>query len=49
MKLERMKVTVIPIVARALETVPKGVEKKKEELEIRERIETIQMKKLKSY
>ena len=37
-----MKVTMILIVVGALETVPKGLEKRLEELEIRERIETIQ-------
>ena len=37
-----MKVTVIPIVISALETVSKGLEERLEELEIGGRIETIQ-------
>ena len=41
-KLWNMRVTVIPIVAGALGTFPKGLEKRLEELEIRRRIETIQ-------
>ena len=36
-----MKVNVIAIVVNALEMVPKGLEKKLEELEIRGRIKTI--------
>ena len=38
--LNRRRVLVISIVLGALETVPKGLEKRLEELEIRERIET---------
>ena len=37
-----MKVTVIPIIVGALGTVPKNLEKRLDEEEIRERIETIQ-------
>ena len=37
-----MKVTVIPIVVSDLEMVSKGLEMRIEELEIKERIETIQ-------
>ena len=37
-----MKMTVIPIVVGALGTVPKGMEKRLGELEIRGRIEAIQ-------
>ena len=37
-----MRVTVIPIVVGALGSVPKGLVKKQEELEIRGRIKTIQ-------
>ena len=40
-KLWNMKVTVIPIVVDMLGTVPKSLENRLEELEIRERIETI--------
>ena len=39
-KLWILRVTVIPIVVSALGTVPKGLERKLEELEIRGRIET---------
>ena len=42
-RLWTMKVMVIPIVVGALGTVPKGLEKMLEELEIRGRIETIQI------
>ena len=41
-KLWNMKVKVIPIVVGALGTVPKGLERGLESLEIRGRIETIQ-------
>ena len=41
-KLWNMKITVIPIIVGALGTVPKGLEKGLKELELRERIETIQ-------
>ena len=41
-KLWNMKVAVIPIVVGALGTVLKGLEKKLEGMEIRERIKTIQ-------
>ena len=41
-KLWNMKMTVIPIVVRALGTVPKNMAKKFHELEIRERNHTIQ-------
>ena len=41
-KLRNMKVTVIPIVIGVLGTVPKGLESRLEELEIRGRMETIQ-------
>ena len=37
-----MKVTVIPIVVGALGTIPKGLIKRPEELEIRGQVETIQ-------
>ena len=37
-----MKMTVIPIVGSVLGTVPYGLKKRMEELEIRERIEAIQ-------
>ena len=37
-----MKVTVIPIVIGALRTIPKGLIKELEDLEIREQEETIQ-------
>ena len=37
-----MGVTVVPIVVGALGTVPEGLDKRLEELEIRERIKTIQ-------
>ena len=37
-----MKVTVIPVVTGTLETIPKGLVKELEELEIRGRTETIQ-------
>ena len=37
-----MKVTVITVVVGALDTVPKSLERKKKELEIRERNNTIQ-------
>ena len=41
-KLWNMRVKVIPIVIGALGTIPKGLEKSLDELEIRGRIETIQ-------
>ena len=41
-KLRDMKVTIIPIVIGALDTIPKGLVQGLEELEIRERVETIQ-------
>ena len=41
-KLWNMTVTVVPIMVGALGTVPKGLEKRLEELEIRRRIEPIQ-------
>ena len=41
-KLWNMRVTVIPLVIGALGTVPKGLERGLVELEIRERIETIE-------
>ena len=41
-KLWNMRVTVIPIVVGALGTIPKSMEKRPEEQEIREIIETIQ-------
>ena len=41
-KLWNMRVTVIPIIVGALRTVPKGLEKRLEERQIRGRIETIQ-------
>ena len=40
-KVWNMKVTVIPVVVRDLGMVPKGLEKRLGELEIRGRIETI--------
>ena len=42
-KVRNMRVTVIPIVIEALGTVPKGLEKGMEELEIDGRIKTIQI------
>ena len=41
-KLWTMKVTVIPIVVRALGTIPKGMAKELKDLEIRGQVETIQ-------
>ena len=41
-KLWNMKVTAIPIVTSALGTVPKGLVKGQEDLEIRGKVETIQ-------
>ena len=41
-KLWNMRVKVIPIVVGALGTIPKSLEKRLEDLEIRGRIETIQ-------
>ena len=38
-----MRMTVVPIVIGALGTIPKGLEKEREELEIRGRLETIQV------
>ena len=38
-----MRVTIILIVVRTFGTVPKGLEKELEEMEIRERVETMQM------
>ena len=47
-KLWNIKVSVIPIMISALGTVPKGLERVLEELEIGGRIETAQLKLLKS-
>ena len=47
-KLQNMKVTMIPIVVRALGTVPKRLKKRLDELEIKESNETIQTPVLKS-
>ena len=41
-KLWNMKLTVIPVIIGALRTVPKGMERRLKELEIGERIDTIQ-------
>ena len=45
-KLSNMRVMVIPVVIGAFGTVPKGLERGLEELELGERIETIQIRTL---
>ena len=42
-KMCKKKITLIPIIIGALGTVPKGLEERLEELEIRGRIETVQI------